>query len=77
MEKGERTNYKNAVQQLIKDTDHKIYLIHDNPRAHHSKATNIWVEKHKDRIRLYYLPPSSPEYNLDEHHHALKQSIGN
>lgn len=65
------------MERLVKDTDHKIYLILDNLRAHHSKVTTKWVENHKDQIALFYLPPYSPEYNLDEYlNHDLKQSIG-
>lgn len=65
------------MERLIKDTGHKIYLILDNLRAHHSKITTAWVEEHKDQISLYFLPPYSPEYNPDEYlNHDLKQSIG-
>lgn len=61
----------------FKDTGHKIYLILDNLRAHHSKVTTSWVEEHKEQIILFYLPQYSPEYNPDEYlDHDLKQSIG-
>lgn len=65
------------MERLIKDAGHKIYLILDNLRAHHSKVTTAWVEEHKEQITLFYLPPYSPEYNPDEYlNHDLKQSIG-
>lgn len=65
------------LERLIKDVGHKIYLILDNLRAHHSNATSEWVEQHKDQIQLFFLPPYSPEYNPDEYlNHDLKQSIG-
>ncbi len=65
------------MERLIKDAGHKIYLILDNLRAHHSKAVTEWTEEHKEKIALFYLLPYSPEYNPDEYlNHDLKQSIG-
>ena len=65
------------MERLIKDADRKIYLILDNLKAHHSKKTTAWVEAHADKIRLFHLPPYSPEYNPDEYlNHDLKESIG-
>ena len=65
------------MERLIKDSGHKIYLILDNLRTHHSKAVTAWVEEHKEQIALFHLPPYSPEYNPDEYlNHDLKQSIG-
>lgn len=49
------------MQQLIKSSDKKIYLILDNLRVHHSKKVKQWVEENKDNIALYYLPSYSPE----------------
>lgn len=66
------------MERLTKDAGRKIYLILDNLRAHHSKNTTAWVEKHADKIALFYLPPYSPEYNPDEYlNNDLKQTIGN
>ena len=65
------------MERLIKDVNRKIYLILDNLKAHHSKKTTAWVEGHADRIKLFHLPPYSPEYNPDEYlNHDLKESIG-
>ena len=38
----------------------------DNLRVHHAKLVMEWVEQHKDKIELFYLPPYAPEYNPDE-----------
>ena len=38
----------------------------DNLKVHHANKVSEWVEKHKDRIELFYLPPYAPEYNPDE-----------
>ena len=53
--------------RLIKDAGKKVYLILDNLRVHHSNIVKDWVEKHKDRIQLFYLPSYSPELNPDEY----------
>jgi transposase len=62
---------------LIKDTERKVFLILDNLRVHHSKPVKAWVEEHKDKIELFYLPSYSPELNPEERLNAdLKQVIG-
>ena len=53
-------------RRLIKDIPQKVFLIMDNLRVHHANKVSEWVEKHKDRIELFYLPPYAPEYNPDE-----------
>ncbi|KHD27104.1 transposase, partial [Xenorhabdus nematophila] len=42
------------------------YLILDNLRVHHAKIVTSWLEKHQDRIAVFYLPAYSPELNPDE-----------
>ena len=53
--------------RLIKDSKRKVFLIVDNLRVHHSKKVSYWVEKHKEKIELFFLPPYSPEINPDEY----------
>ena len=66
------------MRRLIYDIEKKVFLILDNLRVHHSKKVRKWLEKHKDRIEVFYLPPYSPEYNPDELLNAdLKRAIGN
>jgi transposase len=66
------------MRRLICDVKKKVFLILDNLRAHHSKKVRAWLEKHKDRIEVFYLPPYSPEYNPDELVNAdLKREVGN
>lgn len=37
----------------------------------------VWLEKHKDKIEVYYLPPYAPEYNPDELVNSdLKRAVG-
>ena len=55
------------LSRLIKDSDHKILLILDNLRVHHSKRVQAWLEERKDQIELFFLPSYSPELNPDEY----------
>ena len=54
------------MTRLIADSKKKVFLLLDNLRVHHAKLVQSWVEEHKDRIELFFLPPYSPEYNPDE-----------
>lgn len=55
------------LEQLIKESSKKIFLILDNLRVHHSKVVREWVEKHIEQIELFFLPSYSPEKNPDEY----------
>jgi len=66
------------MRRLVKDTDKKVFLILDNLRVHHAKKVMAWLDKHKARIELFYLPPYAPEYNPDELLNSdLKRGVGN
>lgn len=51
---------------LIQDINGKIFLIVDRAKYHTSKETAGWLEEHKDRIELFFLPSYSPDLNPDE-----------
>lgn len=55
------------LTQLTKRATKKTFLILDNLRVHHSKLVQAWVEKHSDKIALFFLPSYSPELNPDEY----------
>lgn len=55
------------LNQLIKNEKHKIFLILDNLRVHHSKLVKQWVLEHNDKIELFFLPSYSPQKNPDEY----------
>ena len=55
------------LQKVIDSSDKKVYMIVDNLRVHHAKLVTAWIEDHKDKIALFYLPPYSPEFNPDEY----------
>ena len=64
------------LEQLIKSSDKRLYVILDNLRVHHSKIVKQWVEDNKDKIALFFLPSYSPELNPDEYLNCdLKQGM--
>ncbi len=64
------------LRRLIKTTQRKIYLIVDNLKVHHAKKVKQWIEKHRDRIAIFFLPPYAPEHNPDEYlNQDVKQEI--
>ena len=66
----------NFMKRLIKDTDRKVFLILDNLRVHHGKIVQEWLEKNKEKIEVFYLPPYSPELNPDEYlNNVLKRDV--
>ena len=52
--------------RLLRQVKQKIFLILDNHRVHHSKKVKNYVEKHKDKLELFYLPPYCPDMNPQE-----------
>jgi transposase len=64
------------MRRLISESDRKVFLILDNLRVHHGKSVAAWLEKHKDEIEVFFLPPYAPESNPDEYlNHALKRDV--
>ena len=57
------------LQQLIKTSDQKIFLILDNLKVHHAHIVKDWVatEDIKTKLELFFLPSYSPELNPDEY----------
>jgi transposase len=56
------------MEQLLKGSEKKVYLILDNLRVHHRKVVIEWLVKEeiKNKIAIFHLPASSPEKNPDE-----------
>ena len=44
----------------------KIVMILDNARIHHARLLEGFLEEHKDRLTLKFLPPYSPDHNMIE-----------
>jgi transposase len=54
------------LDRLIHDIRGKVFLIVDRVGYHTSKETSKWVDEHKNRIELFFLPSYSPDLNPDE-----------
>ena len=64
------------LERLVRGSQRKVFLILDNLKVHHGKLVASWLEKHKDKMEVFFLPPYAPEYNPDEYlNHALKISV--
>jgi transposase len=52
------------LRRLLRDVaGRKVHLIMDGHPAHRAKLVSAWVERHAERIELYFLPGYSPELN--------------
>jgi transposase len=64
------------MQRLVRDAQRKVFLILDNLRVHHAPSVVAWLDDHRDRIEVFYLPSYSPELNPDELLNAdLKEAL--
>ncbi len=54
------------LKRLLIGATRKIFLIVDRGPAHRAKKTKAFVEALGGRLRLFYLPPYSPDRNPDE-----------
>jgi transposase len=52
---------------MIKYSQQKIYFVTDGHPAHKIKKLNEWLQANKARIEVFFLPPYSPELNLQEY----------
>ncbi len=54
------------LRRMITGAKRPVFLIVDRGPAHIAKKTRAFVESLKGRLRLFYLPPYSPDRNPDE-----------
>ena len=54
------------LKRLIHNASAKIFLILDGHPVHRSSQVKEFVQSTKGRLRIFYLPPYSPELNPDE-----------
>src|ERR1700746_3936407 len=54
------------IKRLLVGAKRKIFLIVDGGPAHRAKKTKTFVESLQGRLRLFFLPPYSPDRNPDE-----------
>lgn len=51
---------------LVKYPTDKTVMILDNARIHHAKLIQPFLEEHREKLTLMFLPPYSPNLNLIE-----------
>jgi transposase len=54
------------LKRLIAGAEKTIFLIVDRGPAHRAKKTQAFVETLGGKLRLFFLPPYSPDRNPDE-----------
>ena len=71
----------NFLERLIKNQEKPVFLIVDGHPEHRSKRVQLFVAATEGKLRLFLLPPYSPELNPDEQvwshlkHHRLGKMI--
>jgi len=55
------------LTKLVEGASRKILLIADRLQAHQTPEVRAWLEAHKDRIEVFYLPSHAPERNPVEY----------
>lgn len=54
------------LRRLCRQLRRKLFLIVDGHPVHRSRKVKAWLERHREQIELFFLPPYSPELNPDE-----------
>jgi len=62
------------IQEAYPDKK-KIHLIVDNARYYKNKELQLYLRKRKCRIKIHWLPPYSPNLNIERLWHFLKKYI--
>jgi len=55
------------LSRLLRSTTGKVFLIVDRLRAHRTPEVLQWLERHRERIEVFWLPRYAPELNADEY----------
>ena len=59
-------NFLRRLLRLTRKSGKKVILIADGHPVHKSRLVDRWLAKHSSHIRIFWLPPYSPELNPDE-----------
>jgi transposase len=54
------------LKKLVHDTNGPIFLVLDNHSVHKARVVRDYVDSLDGRLKLFFLPPYSPELNPDE-----------
>ena len=64
------------LRRLVKDNGHKVFLVLDNLRVHHSKPVKEWLVQNAHAMEVFHLPSYSPELNpVEIANAALKEAV--
>lgn len=75
------SRYVQFLKRLMHNASRPIFLIVDGHPVHKSRAIRAYAASTKGKLRLFYLPPYSPELNPDEQvwnhvkHHGVGRSL--
>jgi transposase len=66
------------LKRLIHNWPHPVFLVIDGHPVHKSVAVSNFVESSEGRLKIFYLPPYSPELNPDEQvwNHVKSHGVG-
>ena len=59
--------FQKFLERMIRYSRQKIFFIADGHPAHKTNKLKEWLEKNKDKIEVFFLPPYSPELNPQEY----------
>lgn len=63
-EKGNSETFKRYLKKVMHEyKDKKVIMILDNVRYHHARMLKQFLENHKNKIELFFLPAYSPDLN--------------
>jgi transposase len=54
------------LPRLVRDAEHKVFLIWDGHPVHRAAAVQEWLADHREQIEVFPLPAYAPELNPDE-----------
>jgi len=54
------------LKRLVRSVDCKVYLIVDGHPVHKARKVKKWLKENDKKIRMFFLPPYSPQLNPDE-----------
>jgi putative transposase len=69
VEEGEKYDaavFLGFLKKIVTKYKGKIVIILDNARIHHAKLLKDFLEEHKNRLTLTFLPPYSPDLTMIE-----------
>jgi transposase len=59
-------NFLSRLLRLTRKRRRKVFLILDSHPVHRARSVTRWLAEHAAQIRVFWLPPYSPELNPDE-----------